>query len=317
MLDARHRVEHAAGAGHAGASQPGRQAGVLHGARRAGRARHQRRRPVRRGAARHRSAQEPRQGVGQRLVELRLVPRRRPHRQRDVDLRDRSAPDDSARRHVRADVQRPSTDQRILNWSAVRGSNTDFNNNSRGIQGGKGFATETRTASTTPRWCSTTARLRASATRSTRCSEWVATVRAPIVPQLANATRTAARCSRTNCASCHGGAKWTKSQTLPLFDRQPATNSGCWRCSRRTRSAGLLQRRRREAVRRGRGRQRAAAAVDQRRAGHAQAARQRRHVQRGEPDSRSAAPPRSAGQIDAGLRRLRRWRASTRPRCSA
>ena len=32
-------------------------------------------------------------------------------------------------------------DQRILNWSAVRGSNTDFNNNARGIQGGVGFAT--------------------------------------------------------------------------------------------------------------------------------------------------------------------------------
>ena len=29
-----------------------------------------------------------------------------------------------------------------------------------------------------------------------------------------------------HCASCHGGAKWTKSQTLPLFERQPALNSG-------------------------------------------------------------------------------------------
>ena len=35
-------------------------------------------------------------------------------------------------------------DQRLLNWSAVRGSNTDFNNNARGIQGGKGFATDVR-----------------------------------------------------------------------------------------------------------------------------------------------------------------------------
>ena len=32
----------------------------------------------------------------------------------------------------------------MLNWSAVRGSNTDFNNNARGIQGGKGFATDVR-----------------------------------------------------------------------------------------------------------------------------------------------------------------------------
>ena len=32
-------------------------------------------------------------------------------------------------------------DQGILNWSAVRGSNTDFNANSRATQGGCGFAT--------------------------------------------------------------------------------------------------------------------------------------------------------------------------------
>src|SRR4249920_2122224 len=31
-------------------------------------------------------------------------------------------------------------DQRLLNWSAVRGSNTDFNANSRATQGGCGFA---------------------------------------------------------------------------------------------------------------------------------------------------------------------------------
>src|SRR5207247_126822 len=31
-------------------------------------------------------------------------------------------------------------DQRISNWNAVRGSVTDFNNNSRAVQGGKGFA---------------------------------------------------------------------------------------------------------------------------------------------------------------------------------
>jgi cytochrome c peroxidase len=55
--------------------------------------------------------------------------------------------------------------------------------------------------------------------------EWVTTVRAPIVPQLANAAAGRA-VFETNCASCHGGAKWTKSQTLPLFERQPATNSG-------------------------------------------------------------------------------------------
>ena len=33
-------------------------------------------------------------------------------------------------------------DRRPLNWSAIRSSNTDFNNNSRGVQGGCGFASE-------------------------------------------------------------------------------------------------------------------------------------------------------------------------------
>jgi cytochrome c peroxidase len=55
--------------------------------------------------------------------------------------------------------------------------------------------------------------------------EWVTTVRAPIVPQLPGATE-----GRTvfteHCASCHGGAKWTKSQTTPLYALAPATASG-------------------------------------------------------------------------------------------
>ena len=33
-------------------------------------------------------------------------------------------------------------DQGLLNWSAIRGSNTDFNANSRGVQGGCGFASD-------------------------------------------------------------------------------------------------------------------------------------------------------------------------------
>jgi hypothetical protein len=33
-------------------------------------------------------------------------------------------------------------DQELLNWSAVRGSNTDFNTNSRVNQGGCGFASD-------------------------------------------------------------------------------------------------------------------------------------------------------------------------------
>ena len=41
-------------------------------------------------------------------------------------------------------------DQRLLNWSAVRGSNTDFNANSRATQGGCGFASATAGVTSDP-----------------------------------------------------------------------------------------------------------------------------------------------------------------------
>jgi len=111
-----------------------------------------------------------------------------------------------------------------LNWSAVRGSNTDFNANSIGIQGGKGFATETQTGDHTG-FVFNHGPIFGVSDSLDALQEWVTTVRAPIVPQLANAAAGRA-VFEANCSSCHGGAKWTKSQTLPLFDRQPATNSG-------------------------------------------------------------------------------------------
>lgn len=115
-------------------------------------------------------------------------------------------------------------DSRALNWSAVRSSNTDFNANSIGIQGGKGFATETQTGDHTA-FVFNHGPIFGVSDSLDALQEWVTTVRAPIVPQLANATAGRA-VFEEHCASCHGGAKWTKSQTLPLFDRQPATNSG-------------------------------------------------------------------------------------------
>jgi DNA-binding beta-propeller fold protein YncE len=125
--------------------------------------------------------------------------------------------------HDVPDVAGRLLDQRVLNWSAVRSSNTDFNNNSIGIQGGKGFATETQTGDHTA-FVFNHGPIFGVSDSLDALQEWVTTVRAPIVPQLANAAAGRA-VFETNCASCHGGAKWTKSQTLPLFDRQPATNS--------------------------------------------------------------------------------------------
>ncbi len=112
-------------------------------------------------------------------------------------------------------------DQRILNWSAVRGSNTDFNNNARGIQGGKGFATDVRGVNRTAEVFNHGPVLGISDSLDA-IQEWVTTVRAPIVPDLPAATEQAGRgVFVAQCAACHGGAKWTKSRTSPVFTNDP------------------------------------------------------------------------------------------------
>jgi YVTN family beta-propeller protein len=112
-------------------------------------------------------------------------------------------------------------DQRLLNWSAVRGSNTDFNNNARGIQGGKGFATDVRGVNRTAEVFNHGPVLGISDSLDA-IQEWVTTVRAPIVP---DPSATSAQAGRAvfvaQCAACHGGAKWTKSRTAPLFTSNP------------------------------------------------------------------------------------------------
>lgn len=115
-------------------------------------------------------------------------------------------------------------DQRILNWSAVRGSNTDFNNNARGIQGGRGFAAD---PTATPGEDRSLLVYNHGPTKGVSdsldaMSEWVATVRAPIVPAIASDVETRGRAVfTTNCASCHGGTKWTKSRTKGLYQDNP------------------------------------------------------------------------------------------------
>ena len=101
-------------------------------------------------------------------------------------------------------------DQRILNWSGVRGSNTDFNANSIGIQGGTGFAgANTALVFNHGPIFGISDSLDA-------LQEWVATVRAPIVPNLADEAPGRAVFDES-CASCHGGDKWTKSRTAPVY----------------------------------------------------------------------------------------------------
>jgi mono/diheme cytochrome c family protein len=113
-------------------------------------------------------------------------------------------------------------DQRLVLWSATRGSNTDFNNNSRAVQGGIGFAGNPPNPNIYDHGITQGASDALDAQ-----TLWVQTVRAPIVPQ---PTDTAAlnrgrTIFQNRCATCHGGQKWTKSQVLhadnPAFDTDP------------------------------------------------------------------------------------------------
>jgi DNA-binding beta-propeller fold protein YncE len=113
------------------------------------------------------------------------------------------------------------TDQRILNWSGVRGSNTDFNNNARGIQGGIGFATNVDGVDKTAQVFNH-GPTRGISDSLDAMSEWVATVRAPIMPAIPAAANTRGReLFASVCASCHGGRKWTKSRTAGLYADNP------------------------------------------------------------------------------------------------
>jgi YVTN family beta-propeller protein len=125
-------------------------------------------------------------------------------------------------------------DQRIVLWSAARGSNVDFNNNSRGVQGGCGFASDAFRGSAA---CNATAPAnpaiydhgitQGASDALDAQTLWVQTVRPPLLPQ---PTDTAARdrgrtVFQNRCATCHGGQKWTKSQVLyadnPAFTADP------------------------------------------------------------------------------------------------
>jgi hypothetical protein len=112
-------------------------------------------------------------------------------------------------------------DQRILNWSAVRGSNTDFNNNARGIQGGDGFAKNVDGVDKTA-LVFNHGPTKGISDSLDAMSEWVATVRAPIMPAIAANIETNGRATfLSHCAGCHGGTKWTKSRTKGLYQDNP------------------------------------------------------------------------------------------------
>jgi YVTN family beta-propeller protein len=123
-------------------------------------------------------------------------------------------------------------DTRINNWSAARDSVTDFNGNSRAVQGGVGFASDPPFSAAAPNPAVFDHGISQGASEALDMETlWAQTVRPPIVPQPQDSGSVAAggEVFAAQCASCHGGAKWTKSQILygnnPALDR-PAAAGG-------------------------------------------------------------------------------------------
>ncbi|MGH8478761.1 MAG: hypothetical protein ACREXK_04060 [Gammaproteobacteria bacterium] len=126
-------------------------------------------------------------------------------------------------------------DTRINNWSAARDSITDFNNNSRGVQGGVGFASDPPFSAAAPNPAVFDHGISQGASEALDFeTEWGATVRPFNQPQ-APAAAAGAAVFAANCASCHGGAKWTKSQVL--YGNNPALGEAP---TRPVRDTGLL-----------------------------------------------------------------------------
>jgi YVTN family beta-propeller protein len=128
----------------------------------------------------------------------------------------------------------PLEDTRINNWSGVRDSVTDFNNNSRGVQCGAGFAGGVPLATVPgvpslacpqvtafgpgPNPAVFDHGIQQGASEALDFeTTWTETVRALNEPKGDTAAISAgATLFEGTCASCHGGAKWTKSQVIYL-----------------------------------------------------------------------------------------------------
>jgi mono/diheme cytochrome c family protein len=113
------------------------------------------------------------------------------------------------------------SEQGLLNWSAIRGSNNDFNNNSRATQGGCGFASDDfdpgqcfakgNTTLANPAIYDHGITQGASEALDAQTLWIFFAVRALNQPQPTDVGAGRA-VFEVHCASCHGGAKWTKSE---------------------------------------------------------------------------------------------------------
>jgi YVTN family beta-propeller protein len=127
------------------------------------------------------------------------------------------------------------SDQGLLNWSSIRGSNTDFNNNSRATQGGCGFASDITApgqcfamgSGTPPNLAIYDHGITQGGSEALDAQTlWIfAAVRALNQPQPGN-VGAGADVFKDNCASCHGGAKWTKSEIFHRDNPAAAAQNG-------------------------------------------------------------------------------------------
>ncbi len=118
-------------------------------------------------------------------------------------------------------------DKGLLNWSGIRDSNTDFNANSRVTQGGCGFASAALAGEDPPDPCTNDNVLTpvnpavydhgitqgASEALDVQ-TLWIFFAVRPLQQPQPSDADTGRDVFQTNCASCHGGAKWTKSQVF-------------------------------------------------------------------------------------------------------
>jgi YVTN family beta-propeller protein len=111
---------------------------------------------------------------------------------------------------------------RVLLWSASRDSNVDFNQNSIGVQGGTGFS---GTPPSPPDPAIYDHGITEGVPALDALTTWVQIGARPLLQRQPTNTTAGQTVFQSNCASCHGGPKWTKSEILyldnPAFTSNP------------------------------------------------------------------------------------------------
>ncbi|MBK8097455.1 MAG: YncE family protein [Planctomycetes bacterium] len=118
-----------------------------------------------------------------------------------------------------------TTDQKISNWNAERNGSTEFNNNSRGVQGGHGFTLQALATIDAGQGAAAVPDAGTVFNQGQRLgispaldfeTQWIASLRAFNRPTTLDVAKVAdgRPLFDATCASCHGGTKWTRSNRI-------------------------------------------------------------------------------------------------------